>query len=184
MSLFHTLTISGSRNSSKPRMGSRSLADRGPVSPLRSVDNPDRCCCCCCCFSRLFLLLLLELCHALVVRLRRVAVAGAPTAEVRVEKDENSDEQEVVVTSGRRAVKARRTSEATPLCIDVMTVSSRTSSQLVCTLRLGKNHGASRGGGGDINESQRPQNAAALPRWLAGQACSSCACRVFERSRW
>lgn len=42
-----TFTTSASRNSSKPRMGRRILADSGPVKPLRSVESPARCCCSC-----------------------------------------------------------------------------------------------------------------------------------------
>lgn len=64
----------------------------------------------------LLLVLLLELGPGLVVRPRNVA-GDAPraAAEVLVERGD-----EVAVTSGRRAVNARRTSDITPLCIEVM----------------------------------------------------------------
>lgn len=66
------------------------------------------------------LLPLLELCLDLAVRPRRLA-GDAPAAvaaiadEVWVEKGD-----EIVATSGRRAVKARRTSEATLLRTELM----------------------------------------------------------------
>ena len=99
----HTFTISGSRKSSSPRMGSRSRDDRGPVNPLLVVDSPARCWCC---------WLLLLLLHPIPEVLEE--------GNMQPKAGRQQEDEVEIASSGRRAANARRTRDDIALGIDIV----------------------------------------------------------------